>query len=255
MGANDVKAYDGFANVYDIMQYDVAYERWAEKFYTYITTYGCGARTGLELGCGTATISLLLSKMGMAMDGLDVSDEMLTRAREKASVSNVRMKFYHQDMQELQLNKRYDAVIAPCDGLNYLKDGNALKMLFKRVFDHLNSSGVFIFDLSTEYKFSEVIGDSTFAETFEDSAYIWENTYESEMKCLRFLLTLFVKDSGKYRRIEEYHEQFAYEMDTVKQWLSPYFNCLETVDGDTFEPVAQTSERVCFICKRKEEIV
>jgi hypothetical protein len=127
--------------------------------------------------------------------------------------------------------------------------------VFQKVHAHLKSGGVFIFDLSTLYKFSEVIGDATFAETFENSAYIWENSYDEQLRQLNFMLTLFVEDSGQYRRIEEYHEQYAYENDAVQTWLKPYFDVMEIVDGDSFKPICATSERVCFICKRKEEIV
>ncbi|MBS7525668.1 class I SAM-dependent methyltransferase [Fusibacter paucivorans] len=250
-----MKAYAGFAAVYDIMQYDVAYELWAEKFYAFMKHYGTQVRTGLEIGCGTAAISILLSKKGLVMDGLDLSDEMLTMAREKTNEANVRMKFFQQNMLEMQLNKRYDAVIAPCDGLNYLKDEGELTQVFQKVHAHLKSGGVFIFDLSTHYKFSKVIGDATFAETFENSAYIWENSYDEEQRRLVFILTLFVEDSGNYRRIEEYHEQYAYENEVVQTQLMPYFDVQEIVDGDTFQPIHAASERICFICKRKEEIV
>ena len=42
-----------------------------------------------DLGCGTGTLSVLLAEEGYAVDGLDVSPEMVSRARAKAAAAGV----------------------------------------------------------------------------------------------------------------------------------------------------------------------
>jgi len=42
-----------------------------------------------DLGCGTGTLAVLLAEHGYAVDGLDVSPEMVSRARAKAEVADV----------------------------------------------------------------------------------------------------------------------------------------------------------------------
>jgi SAM-dependent methyltransferase len=42
-----------------------------------------------DLGCGTGTLSVLLAEQGYAVDGLDVSPQMVSRARAKAEAAGV----------------------------------------------------------------------------------------------------------------------------------------------------------------------
>ena len=245
-----MKAYDGFANVYDIMQVDVDYPLWIAALDNRIKTYNYGARQILEVACGTATIGLGLSRKGYVVDGLDTSEEMLTVAQHKAKEANLKMNFYRQDMSHMTLNKKYDVIVVPCDGVNYLLDDVTIKQFFSRVAAHLKPDGVFIFDLSTLYKLSTIIGNNTFSETFDKSAYIWENSFDPCTNKLEFLLTLFIEDGeNSYQRIEEFHEQRSYLKEDIKSWLTSWFEILEICDGDTFEPLAVNSERMCFVCK------
>jgi len=245
-----INAYDGFASVYDIMQVDVDYALWVSAFDERIQAHKHGARQVLEVACGTATVGLALSKRGYVVDGLDASEEMLAVAQHKAKREQVKMNFYRQDMSDMKLNKKYDVIVVPCDGVNYLLEEATVKQFFSRVVAHLKPNGIFIFDLSTHYKLSTVIGNNTFAETFEQSAYIWENTFDPDTNTLAFLLTLFIEDSANhYQRVEEYHVQRAYTKESVKSWLTLWFKVLEICDGDSFQELTVNSERMCFVCK------
>lgn len=246
-------AYEGFASVYDQMQYNIDYDFWVEAFKEIIKRHMPTARQGLELGCGTGTIAIGMSKLGFVMEGLDLSSEMLMIAEHKAQAQNAKIKFYNQDIRDMALKKTYDFILAPCDAFNYLESEDLLESVFKKVSDSLAKDGLFIFDLSSEYKFQEVLGDQTIAETFEDSAFIWENQYDPELKKLSFYLTLFLNEDSSYQRVEEYHEQYAYDENTVVRLLEAYFEVLEIRDGDAFSGLKETSERHLYICKKKED--
>jgi len=243
--------YGEFASVYDIMQYDVDYENWIEQIKAIATKYFKGPRSMLELACGTGTIGIGLSKRGFLVEALDISEDMSTVAQSKAYDAGVKMRFYHQDMVTFNTKKTYDVVFCMCDGLNYILDEASVGTVFKNVEKHLNPGGLFICDLSSKYKLKEVIGNSTFAETFDHAAYIWENEFDEHTNQLAFTLTLFKEDDEGYQRFEEFHTQKAYENDSILNVANPYFTVLETVDGDTFEVASEKSERICFIMKRK----
>ncbi|WP_323172540.1 class I SAM-dependent methyltransferase [Natrialba sp. PRR66] len=55
----------------------------------------------LDLGCGTGVISLLLAELGHDVTGVDVSTEMLERAKEKARQAEVSPEFYAGDAEDL----------------------------------------------------------------------------------------------------------------------------------------------------------
>ena len=59
--------------------------------------------------------------------------------------------------------------------------------------NYLDPGGIFIFDLNTEYKYKEQMGDQTFCENRETCSFIWENYYDEEEKINEYNLTLFVK--------------------------------------------------------------
>ena len=250
-----LNAYEGFASVYDLMQYNVDYEKWSNTFKRYILEHNQNAKYGLEIGCGTGTLTVLMSKKGFVMDGIDLVEEMLSIAQQKARDEAQKINFYNQNMKEMTLKRKYDFVLGPCDAFNYIESLEALENVFESIANQLSPDGVFLFDLSSVYKLREVVGDHTFAETFDESAFIWENSFDETLNKLNFVLTLFIEEDGIYKRFEEFHEQYAYEMDEVVDRLKPYFDVLKCIDGDLFTALNETSERILFICKKKEKEV
>ena len=66
-----------------------------------------------DLGCGTGTLSVLLAEEGYAVDGLDVSPEMVSRARAKAEVADVAVDLRVGDANVPDLDPAaYDVVLS-----------------------------------------------------------------------------------------------------------------------------------------------
>ena len=118
--------------------------------------------------------------------------------------------------------------------------------------------GVFIFDFNTEYKYREVLGDCTIAESRDACSFIWENYYYEEEKINEYELTLFVKDevlSGDgqdiYQRYQETHLQRGYTLGEIKGLLSAAgLRFIAAYDGFTKEEPKEDSERICIIVKK-----
>ena len=56
----------------------------------------------LDLACGTGEISVELAKQGFDVSGVDLSDEMLAVANEKAANLGLSIPFFQQNMAELE---------------------------------------------------------------------------------------------------------------------------------------------------------
>src|SRR5690606_17755819 len=56
----------------------------------------------LDVGCGTGEMSLVLAEMGHNVQGLDLSEKILSRAREKANASRLKVKFSLGDAENLK---------------------------------------------------------------------------------------------------------------------------------------------------------
>ena len=99
---------------------------------------------------------------------------------EKKMESGSEILYLLQDMRELELYSTVGTVISVCDSVNYILEEKELLEVFSRVNNYLYPGGIFIFDFNTDYKYREVIGDTTIAENRDDCSFIWENFYDSE---------------------------------------------------------------------------
>ena len=86
--------------------------------------------------------------------------------------------FICEDMRKLTIHKPIDALISVCDGVNYLTSQKDVESFFMHAAACLKPGGTLLFDVSSPYKFSDILGTNTFTEETEDYAYIWKNNYD-----------------------------------------------------------------------------
>jgi len=245
--------YSGFAYIYDALMQDMDYDRWVEYLNEIFKRFGVKPELVLELACGTGNICIRLAKQGYDMIGLDSSEDMLNVAVQKSKDSGLDILFLHQDMREFELYGTVDAILCMLDSINYITDPNDLKKVFKLVNNYLNPGGLFIFDINSKYKLSTILGNNTFSVDENDIFYVWENNYEEKNQICNFYLTFFVKEGSKYDRIDEIHQERAYIISEIKQYLEHAgLQCLGVFDQLTFAEPADDSERIFFIAQRKD---
>lgn len=248
-----MEAYTGFALVYDQLMDNVPYQDWCEYLTGLLREYGCREGLVLELGCGTGSLTRLLAAKGYDMIGLDSSADMLSIAREKQAEEGREILYLLQDMTAFELYGTVAAVVSLCDSMNYITEYEELVQVFRLVNNYLDPGGCFIFDLNTPYKYSELLGDNTFAENREDCSFIWENTYDEETEINEYALTLFVcGEDGRYERYEELHYQKAYTVETIKKAAAEAgMDFVAVYDAFTRNAPSDTSERVYVILREQ----
>ncbi len=262
-------AYSDFADVYDIFMEDTPYEAWADYIAELIAEYGVSKPYAegtsasdaealdqernlvVELGCGTGSFTEELAARGYDMVGIDNSWEMLDVAREKQIESGLQILYLEQDMRELDLYCTAGTIVSVCDSINYVTDEQELEKTFRLVNNFLFPGGLFLFDFNTEYKYRDVIGNRTIAESREECSFIWENWYHQDTRINEYDVTFFkqVKDD-LFRRSSETHFQRGYtveEMDRIVRaaGLMP----IRVIDADTHREVTENSERVYFLAR------
>ena len=250
-----MEAYTGFAEVYDLFMDNVPYEQWAEYITGLLREYGIEDGLVLDLGCGTGTMTELLAEAGYDMIGIDQSEEMLEEALEKKEASGHDILYLCQDMREFELYGTVRAIVCVCDSMNYiLEEEEILDILSAAAYNYLDYDGLFIFDLNTEYKYREILGEQTIAENRKEGSFIWENYYDEAQRINEYQLTLFVKEKEDlYRKFEETHYQRAYSLDTVRNLVERSgLRLLHMYDAFTREPAREDSERIYVICQREK---
>lgn len=77
------------------------------------TWVGESPREILDAGCGTGVVSLLLAQLGHDVTGIDLSSEMVDRAREKARRRGESVEFHEGNVEDLPFaDGAYDVVTA-----------------------------------------------------------------------------------------------------------------------------------------------
>lgn len=214
--------YEDFASVYDTLMDDFDYDTWSGYYLGLIRSVtGELPRRAAECACGTGSLTVRLARSGMAMTGVDLSAAMLRQAESKAREWGVEPAFVRQDMRRLTLPRRVGAVLATCDGVNYLTSQEDVKAFFAAAYQSLLPGGALCFDCSTRHKLEDKMGDSFFGEERDGAAVLWQNRLNRETHVLSMDVTFFVREEdGRYRRFREQHRQRAHSQQELTLWLT-----------------------------------
>lgn len=225
-----MESYSILAEYYDKLMGDFNYKEIA----LFIQNQNIG-KNGLELGCGSGEITMMLAKSGYKMTACDLSNEMLDIASKKALKNALDIRFLCCDIVELDLDKKFDFIIAICDVFNYIEQ-KELKGVIDKLYDMLADNGVLIFDISSKYKLTEILGDNLYFEEHEEFSYFWQNELDETSGCVDMNLVFFVKDKdGKYIRKEENQTQYIHDRKDVENMLAK-FSKVEVFDQNLAKP-------------------
>ncbi|MEF8833107.1 MAG: class I SAM-dependent methyltransferase [Candidatus Thermoplasmatota archaeon] len=130
----------------------------------------------LELACGTGRVTIPLAEKGFEITGLDISESMLERAREKLSKKEVDIELIKGDMRDFSLDKTFDTILLPANTLQVLIELEEYESLFSNVHQHLSQEGRFIFEIfNPDF---EILTDSLDEASDEESEVIeYEDPY------------------------------------------------------------------------------
>lgn len=231
--------YKYLSSCYDEFMQDVDYDAWAKKIAGYIGN----RKKGVDCGCGSGLITMRLKKMGYDVIGTDLSTEMLERARENFRRENLNITLVRMDSENLVVGNKVDFITAVCDVVNYMKKP---ERFFVRAYNALADDGVLLFDISSKYKLTEIIGNNVFTDSTDNVTYIWSNLLSEKQNKVEMFLTFFVKNKdGSFDKEEENQIQYIYEADDLVEKLrAAGFGKVEYF-GFEGKNVAQ-EERICF---------
>jgi SAM-dependent methyltransferase len=243
-------SYGRFAYLYDELMKDVPYDQWVE---TVTQMVGEQRGTLLDVGCGTGELSIRLAQAGFHVTGIDLSEDMLSVAQAKTCERGLSIPYFQQNMVEMEGLGPFDVITIFCDSLNYLESEEQVVETFQRVYNLLKPGGIFMFDVHSTYKMTEIFQHNTFAINEEEISYIWQ-CYEGNIPfSVEHDLSFFVLDAktGQYDRIDELHFQRTFPIEQYEDWLNAIeFNQIEiTADFHMSKPNDQ-SERIFFTAKK-----
>jgi len=247
--------YQGFAEIYDELMNDVDYEAWADYYCRLLAIFGVRSGKICECACGTGSLTLPLYRRGFQMTGVDLSREMLWQAAQKARKQGIAIPFVQQDMKALNLHRPMDAVLATCDGVNYLLTEEDLLSFCRAAWRSIRPGGALVFDVSTPNKLKHTLCRSLLWEDRENITYLWANTWHEKTRTVDLDLCFFLREKeDQYRRMEEHQTQRAWDAQTLKQLLwKAGFRAVSFYGDHTLNIAKEENERWHIAATRSDE--
>ena len=245
-------AYGEFAKIYDdLINEDINYDNMVSRIIEICNEHNIECKDYLDVACGTGNVTVRLAKHFKDIYAVDLSEDMLREAFNKLKENRIKGKIICQDMTEMQLNRKFDLITSVLDSTNYITDEDDLEKYFSSVKEHLKDDGIFIFDVNSYYKLSEILGNNIYTYSEEEVFYTWENVFEDNL--LSMFLTFFVKKGDLYERFEEEHLERAYtEKELEKELEKANLEVLAKFDGYTENDVQANTERIVYVIKKKQ---
>ena len=243
-------AYKALAASYDRLTNDVDYEAVVAFYKEILACEGVRPRTAVDLACGTGSVAVLLAKDGLQVTAVDMSEDMLTVAWEKAANLENPPRFVCQKLQQLRLPKGVDLAVCALDSLDYITEPADCAQAIKRVYKALNPGGVFIFDVNTPEKLRAMDGQ-VFLDEDEDVYCVWRGEFDEETNICSYGMDLFQRDGQCWHRSFEEHREYAYSQEQLTGYLKDAgFTHIEVYADRRFEAPAEAEQRMYFKARK-----
>lgn len=244
-------SYSEFADVYDILMKDAEYKKRTAYLWKLFKTHGKTPKLLLDLACGTGEFSNAFAKKGIEVIGVDMSEDMLSVAREKTANNGLDILYLCQKAEELDLYGTVDGAICCLDSLNHITDIKNLTKAIKKVSLFLEEGRLFIFDLNTEYKHRNILGNNTFVMDEEDIYCVWQNRFDEKRLVTQITLDFFNFNGENYIRSSETFKERAYTKEQIEEILNKAGLEIQAVYDDlSMCAPKEDSQRIIYVTKK-----
>jgi SAM-dependent methyltransferase len=197
----------------------------------------------LDLACGTGVLAIELARRGHTVHGIDISPEMVRRAREK-SKGMQGVSFDVADMTDYRAEGEFDLVLCTFDSINYVLTIRDLRRMLRNVAVALGTGGLFLFDSNTKRLYRHHHGDAHERE-LDGHAFIQECLYDGRRNRG---ITRFLFPDGTF----ELHTQRPYDMKE----LGPLLDAagLEVIDVFSLfdrKPCSAKTEKLFCVARKR----
>lgn len=246
-------AYGALAVSYDRLTNDVDYSAVVDFYFTLLKRENLRPRTAVDLACGTGSVTLLLAQRGLSTIGVDMAEEMLCVASQKAQeVSNAPL-FVCQRLEKLTLPRGVDLAVCALDSMDYILNPADCKTAISRIYRALNPGGCFIFDVNTPGKLRAMDGQ-IFVDEDDDVFCLWRGEFDEETNICTYGMDLFQRQGNTWTRSGEVHQEYAYSEKQLVGYLQDAgFSHIE-VFGDRTLTAPQDGEQRIYLKARKGKI-
>ena len=181
----------------------------------------------LDIGCGTGRHSIELTKRGYTVVGIDLSESLLKRAKEKASKQNLHIVFQKHDARNLPFSHEFDLVIMLCEGAFPLMETDEMNFqILQNAANALKPNGKMIFTtLNGLFPLFHSVKEFHASNTKEGNATCGNNSFD--LMTFRDQNTTYVEDDLGNKKELQCNERYYVPSEIT--WLLKTLN-FKTID-------------------------
>ena len=181
----------------------------------------------LDVGCGTGRHSIELTKRGYDVVGIDLSESLLRRAKEKAREQNLQIIFQKNDARMLTFSNTFELVIMLCEGAFPLMETDEMNFqILQNAVNALKPDGKIIFTtLNGLFPLFHSIEDFLTAD--EKAGKSRSAHHSFDLMTLRDYNTIFVEDDSGNKKEIQCNERYYVPSEIT--WLLKTLN-FKTID-------------------------
>ncbi len=224
----------------------------------------------LELGCGTGRILIPIAASGHTITGVDISEHMLSRCRQKLKSLSAqvqeKIQLHPADMAEFKLNDLFRLAIIPCHGFQHMISVKEQMNCFNTINRHLVMKSKLAFDvvnvdfnvISNLKNMEEVealpecsLPDGRRLKQTGRIAGFHRTEQYNDVELIYYLTDL----NGKTERIVHsfpYRYFFRYEIEHLLELCG--FRVVELYGNFDRSPLADNSPEMIFVAEKYREI-
>jgi predicted TPR repeat methyltransferase len=135
--------FNKYSEYYDLIYEDKNYKKEVKYIDELIQKLHPGAKTILDIGCGTGIHANLLASLGYKVLGVDFSEQMIQIANSKKLIeykeNHDLLEFKTGDIRKIDLHDKFDVVVSLFHVISYLNSNQDLNDGLNTIYKHLKT--------------------------------------------------------------------------------------------------------------------
>jgi len=213
---------------------------------SFLTNHG-NPECFLDIACGTGVLTERLTSLGIPVRGIDISPEMILKARSKPYSAPT--EFSVGDMRDFRLGTEYEVCGCFYDSINHITDSGGVVKAFECAYRHTKPDGYYLFDVNT---IRGLAGWKPFHSFRRGQFYIKQyGRYNRKTRLGEYKVEAFVRnESGEVEYIEQILPERGYTVSFLKMSLARVGFSRILIRPFRSEETVSNAERLLFICRR-----
>jgi len=255
-----MSVFNKYSFYYDLFYKNKDYQLEANYIIDLIKKYKLGAKSVLDLGCGTGQHDFRFVKSGYFVHGIDYSKTMLDLAKKLFLLYPTlkdSLKFSLGDVRSVELDKKFDVVTSLFHVISYQTTNEDLQKFFSTVNKHVEKGALLVFDCwygpavltnLPETRVREFESDThKVVRVAEPVMYANENCVD-----VRYKIYITNKDTRRTDEISEVHKmRYLFKPEMEKLFEDNDFQIISFEEWLTGRKPDFDSWSVTFVGKKK----